>query len=449
MTVVRIVCKSVWSTRRLSQVDRGRLRPGHFVCLVRVVGARAHSLRDRLVALLTDREPSYILTELVTSIVVLAWSDTCLILRPVEETWPLRRGVKVDGGRLGPRLTVSSIGVVGTWAHRLRHALLSLLRDLEARSTLAELSAVIVLARGDVNILGLSEGRWATWSGSHVDVGDLGLSLTVSSVGIIRSRTHCFRNALLAFLRYGEGLGIFAKALPIIVLARCHVDIPTLGEGVRPARSGPHIDIWNLRFDLPIRSVWIVGAWAHRLRNTMFTFFWNCERFYVFTKLSTIVILTRRYIYVSALGERCWSTWGGSHVDVWDFRLGQTICSVRVVCSRTHCLHNSLLSLLRDFKAFDIGIEPDSIIILAWSDVYISTFGKGLWSTGRRAQVYVRHLWFCLPISSIGIVSTRAHSLYSSGLSLFTDFEALYSGVERNAVVILTWSNINVTTFGK
>ena len=101
----------------------------------------------------------------------------------------------------------------------------------------------------------------------------------------------------------------------------------------------------------------------------MFTLFWNCEAFYVFTKLSSIVILTRRYIYVSALGEGRWSTWGGSHVDVGDFRLGHTICSVRVVCSWTHCLYNSLFSFLRDFKAFDIRIEPDSIIILSWSDV--------------------------------------------------------------------------------
>ena len=140
---------------------------------------------------------------------------------------------------------------------------------------------------------------------------------------------------------------------------------------------------------------------------------------------------------MEALGSR----WGRSHVDVGHLGLGDCVCSVGVVLAGTWLRLDSVLTLLADSKGLDIGVETDSIVVLARGNVNITSFMEAFRSGRGGAHVNVSHFGLGDGISSLRRVGSRSHSFGSSLLALLANLERLDIRVPPLAIVVLAWTS--------
>ena len=126
----------------------------------------------------------------------------------------------------------------------------------------------------------------------------------------------------------------------------------------------------------------IVRARTCSLLDSRLTFLTNSERLGVLTKLSSMIILTRGDVNVATLCEGSRAGWRGAKIDIHSFRFSDSIGSFGAIGARASCLLDSRLTLLTNLERFNIRVESDAVVVLAWSDFHISTLSERTWSRG-------------------------------------------------------------------
>ena len=440
-------CKRLWPAWRSSHRYVWHLWLSLTICSIRIIGTWTHGLNLSWLSLFSDLETFDSRIE-SNSVVILTWSNI-KISTLGKRLWSAWRASHVYICNLWFGLTICPIWIVSTWTHGLNLSWLSFLSDLETFDSRIESNSVVILTWSNIKISTLGKRLWSAWRASHVYICNLWFGLTICPIWIVSTWTHCFDLSWLSFLSDLKAFYSCVESNAIIILTWSNIKISTLGKRLWSAWRASHVYICNLWFGLTICPIWIVSTWTHCFNLSWLSFLSDLKALHSCVEPNTIIILSRSNIDISTLGKRLWSARRSSHRYVRHLRLGLTICPIRIIGPWTHCLNMSWLSFLSDFKSFDSRIEPYSIVILTWSNIEISTLGEGLWSARRSSHRYVWHLRLCLTICSIRIIGTWTHSFYLSLFSLFSDLKTLHSCVEPDSIVILSWSNIGISTLGK
>ena len=179
------------------------------------------------------------------------------------------------------------------------------------------------------------------------------------------------------------------------------------------------------------------------------TLFADFEALYSGVEADAIIVLSRSSFSIIGLRKRMRASRRFAQVDVWNLLLSLSFCTLRAVGTRTGSLLDSNLTLLTDAERLCFLAKALLVIVLTWSYIYITTFGERLGTSRGRAKIDIWHLVFRLSISSLRRIGTRAHALFHSLFTLFTNSEAFDTRIEPNTVIIFTRSSLSIIGFGK
>ena len=100
------------------------------------------------------------------------------------------------------------------------------------------------------------------------------------------------------------------------------------------------------------------------------------ERLCILPKALSTVVLPRGNINVTSFSKGTWSRRRRTEVDVHSSSLCHFISTLRRIGAWTSCLLNADLALLADAERFGVLAKALVTVVLAWSDVYVSSLSE-------------------------------------------------------------------------